>query len=580
MTKYMPTPSNTTFQVYPHWSLKTPLLPARSRLARLEPIGIGTPEVECLTSYIARLAAEHCVSPRKLLYKEVLAPAGMNTIHYATSSDFSASLINGMGSLAGLTVNALKQLTIQHDFQYTTTLMWDRILSTHLLLRTKKAWCPICYEEQLNDRRPIYDPLIWAFKVVSLCPRHREPLCQVCPSCRRNLPFITTFSYPGFCSKCKAWLGASLKESNEHREEAVLSSMKQQVSEAHTVGELLSCAVSFVSAPVLHDFTANLSKYVNQRASNSINLFSDLVNIWSGTIRRLLLGETKLSLKMLCLLCSGLNVSPQDLLSNRGNEAMLGKRHLMLEQDTPLPKRVTPWDEVESVLRTALEETPPPSMEAVARRMGYYPPKVKRHFPKQCEQVISRYWKYVKGRHPSDKEVKKAFQAALKEHPPPSLQRVVRRLGCKSTGYYYYSNYPDMCYAIAQRYKEYRNKPFNKNIDNERLCLILKEDPPPSLSEVAKRLGHSREFLRRKFPELTSSITLRHFCHQMALRKKRAERLRHLIREAAQRIIASGQYVSEARVKEYVRERLKNVGRERLFKQAFREVKLEMGLIK
>jgi methylphosphotriester-DNA--protein-cysteine methyltransferase len=136
-----------------------------------------------------------------------------------------------------------------------------------------------------------------------------------------------------------------------------------------------------------------------------------------------------------------------------------------------------------------------------------------------------------------------------------------------------------MCYAIAQRYKEYRNKPFNKNVDNERLRLILKEDPPPSLSEVAKRLGHSREFLRRKFPELTSSITLRHFCYQMALRKKRAERLRHSIREAAQRIIASGQYVSEARVKEYVRARLKNVGRECLFKQAFREVKLEMGLI-
>jgi hypothetical protein len=66
----------------------------------------------------------------------------------------------------------------------------------------------------------------------------------------------------------------------------------------------------------------------------------------------------------------------------------------------------------------------------------------------------------------------------------------------------------------------------------------------------------------------------------MALRKKRAERLRHLIREAAQRIIASGQYVSEAKVKEDVRERLKNVGRERLFKQVFREVKLEMGLIR
>lgn len=66
----------------------------------------------------------------------------------------------------------------------------------------------------------------------------------------------------------------------------------------------------------------------------------------------------------------------------------------------------------------------------------------------------------------------------------------------------------------------------------------------------------------------------------MALRKKRAENLRQSIREAARRIIASGQYVSEAKVKEYVREDLTNIGRGSLFKQAFREVKLEMGLIK
>jgi hypothetical protein len=111
------------FQVYPHWDIEIPPLPIRSRFSRLEPIGIGTPEVECLTSYISRLAAEHCVSPRKLLYKTVLAPAGKNTVHYSTSSEFSASLINGMGRLAGLTVEVMKQLTLRNDLQYTTTLI-------------------------------------------------------------------------------------------------------------------------------------------------------------------------------------------------------------------------------------------------------------------------------------------------------------------------------------------------------------------------------------------------------------------------------------------------------------------------
>lgn len=217
-------------------------------------------------------------------------------------------------------------------------------------------------------------------------------------------------------------------------------------------------------------------------------------------------------------------------------------------------------------------------MEAVARRMGYYPPKIERHFTELCEQIISRYWKHVEGKHPPPNVVRRAFQSALNEQPPPSLQRVLRRLGCKDTGYYYYSNYPDVCGAIAHRYKEFRNKPFDKNTDRERLCRFLKEDPPPSFSEVATRLGHSRGFLRQKFPELTAVITSRYLYYQTALRKEKAENLRRLIREAVQQIITSGQYAPEAKVKERVRQQLPKLGRDNLFKRALREVKLELGL--
>jgi hypothetical protein len=86
--------------------------------------------------------------------------------------------------------------------------------------------------------------------------------------------------------------------------------------------------------------------------------------------------------------------------------------------------------------------------------------------------------------------------------------------------------------------------------------------------------------MRRKFPELTSAITSRFLYYQTALRKEKAENLHHLIREAVQQLIASGQYVSEAKVKEYVRQRLTILGRDSLFKQALRRVKLETGLIK
>lgn len=65
---------------------------------------------------------------------------------------------------------------------------------------------------------------------------------------------------------------------------------------------------------------------------------------------------------------------------------------------------------------------------------------------------------------------------------------------------------------------------------------------------------------------------------QSVLRKDKADRLRLVIREAAEQIVAAGLYVSEARVKDYAKHRLPNLGRGSLFKQALREIKLEMGL--
>src|SRR5215469_5593562 len=41
---------------YEEWKLQLPPISPRSVLYALEPMGIGTPQVECLTSYISRLA--------------------------------------------------------------------------------------------------------------------------------------------------------------------------------------------------------------------------------------------------------------------------------------------------------------------------------------------------------------------------------------------------------------------------------------------------------------------------------------------------------------------------------------------
>ncbi|MEM9271562.1 MAG: hypothetical protein AAGA80_01180, partial [Cyanobacteria bacterium P01_F01_bin.143] len=56
-------------EIYESCDLGRPQFPTRSRLYHLEPVGIGTPHVESLTSYISRLAEAHCLYPHSLVTK-------------------------------------------------------------------------------------------------------------------------------------------------------------------------------------------------------------------------------------------------------------------------------------------------------------------------------------------------------------------------------------------------------------------------------------------------------------------------------------------------------------------------------
>src|SRR5260370_35013125 len=102
---------------YEEWDMAMPHLPPRSRLYRLEPIGMGTPYVESLTSYIVRLADAHCVTPKALVMYEILPSQGQAVTalkHYSRLNMFwreNASTLNGFSSIARGGVEALQSLT-------------------------------------------------------------------------------------------------------------------------------------------------------------------------------------------------------------------------------------------------------------------------------------------------------------------------------------------------------------------------------------------------------------------------------------------------------------------------------------
>src|SRR5260370_32288739 len=132
-----------TIREYAPWELSSPVLPPATRLYSLSPIGIGTPMVESLTGYIARLAEAHCVSSGLLYWKEIEALAGKgNIFSFPVTGDggYSTHTINGPGSPAPDFVRGMGVLTRPPDPPHLTPPTWAQVLPGHSLLRPWPAW--------------------------------------------------------------------------------------------------------------------------------------------------------------------------------------------------------------------------------------------------------------------------------------------------------------------------------------------------------------------------------------------------------------------------------------------------------
>lgn len=103
--------------LYEQWHLTLPSMPEPSVLYALAPIGIGSPLVESMTSYFARLAEAHCVFPGVLMRK-IIAPfaeshlMGMQgATSMAIQEGKTTGAFNSAHHRARIMVNALEKLT-------------------------------------------------------------------------------------------------------------------------------------------------------------------------------------------------------------------------------------------------------------------------------------------------------------------------------------------------------------------------------------------------------------------------------------------------------------------------------------
>ena len=428
------------------WDLTVPAYSPHSRLHAIEPLGVNTPYVESLTSYMARLAEAHSVSLRTLVKQELLPLLKRDYLSnpFGNSLDAfwieAARALNGIGMLARDWAQVLERLTLRSDLQFLTLLPWTTVLTQQRLLRLTRAWCPDCFIEWQASGQPIYEPLLWHVNTVSVCPRHQRTLLERCPNpdCHATLPVLASFLRPGYCSKCSRWLGVVTQSSNLSQKSDL---WHWQVWVAERVGELLSHNMRLTTTPHLKNIPNLVIAAREQVADGSMQNLEKRLQLSRRTVNAWRSGKQIPQMESLLRLCYCCGVSLYDVFALQSGTLNLGKLKIRSLPDIPNPTRnrrhripmnlVYIRQSLESVL--AQEEQPPPSMRTVAKRLNHSPRELREHFPELNRAICGRRKDYYKVHHEQrilqlKDEIRQAILKIHSQGLHPSSNKVGRLL--------------------------------------------------------------------------------------------------------------------------------------------------------
>jgi AraC-like DNA-binding protein len=515
---------------------------------------------------MARLAEKHSSTLYYLFSREIAAlinkPGAINLrVSFATF----AKATNGLGVIAADLVKVLEGLTLRTDIRFTTMLPWFGAISSKELTRKERAWCPACYEECIIQETDVYDQLSWSIQCVTACIRHKRRLESRCPYCGKQQLILSHRVRPGFCGRCQSWLGHPLSNISPFNTRKFVALTGEELAVAEEVGKLLAAAPTLLSHAVTVNFTKNLQRYIGSIFMGRGVLSQTHLPADKQTISCWLKGAQTPSLFLLLKTCLALKISPLDLLRDDKNrradyeDDMLAPKkrqanyggEIRESSDVPLP---IDWSNRESVMRVerrlcgALSEDPPASLTKIAKELKCTRDTLRKKFRELATQIAERAEAYYRPAL-STERILEVLRAALKEHPPPPLKEVSRRLGVGASITTLRKRFPIQSQRIVERYRGY-GKRFLDNIALEKqLKVALTRTPPPSMPEVSREAGVARATLHSKFPELTKAISNR---FAVARRERDAQRrveVRAEIKSICKQLLRDGLYPDYATVR-------------------------------
>lgn len=370
-------------------------LPVRSRLYSLAPIGVGTPMVECLTSYINRLAWSYRISSRIIVSEEIIPR--LSRSYYFQSSPHAISWfchqeamrVNSFGETPNDWAATIEGLTRQAGLHKLTLGEWARGIPSRRLLRVTPAWCPVCFAEWQEKKHSTYQPLLWMLQIVTSCTQHRRKLEDQCNKCQKRQAVFPSKTQPGHCTQCGIWLGVSVEIAEEP--EIDEEELQWQDWVVKTIEELRNVRVTS-DAISWERISINLAACLEMkgkaaRISRLIGVSKKLISKW----QRL---EKTPSFQKVLEICYAIGISPLLLMSDTA-----GTRNA-IQAISEHPRRrpahhrlqVVNREEIREYLQAVLDgQKPSRAIRQIERELGVGVRTIKSIFPLECSLVSRKH---------------------------------------------------------------------------------------------------------------------------------------------------------------------------------------------
>jgi hypothetical protein len=492
---------------YASWSLDEVPIPPRSALYRLEPIGLGTPLVESLTSYVTRLAQEHCLMVGRLI-GSVVAPL-IGKPYLLNTQD--AACMNKSHLIASDFVRTLEALTEYSGLEHLTLRPLSSLFVRPGLSRPRRAWCPACYDDQNEQAKTIYDPLLWVLKEVNACTVHRRLLESRCPHCGAEERWLERRTIPGHCSKCGRWLGLRTEErmadGDDEPDRPFTFALWTSKSLLDILGAF-SRSTIFATPEQIQKSLKEIMKTGYRGIQPEIKGSGSRDG--SGGRRRIH------PLRAILHISYGLNVTPLDFLTGglRASELELPSR--ALKKPKFVYKRPN-WEEIHENFKLLMLAKPPLSLPQIESRLkaqyglSWISVPLCKRFPQFQGMLKRRRADQRRARHANLTRklgaiVRREFQ------PPPSLAQAARLAGLRDHRFYDRNLPRQLCETIVRRHnlwKEEKRQKIEAEVKEAALTLHARGIYPsfPKVSELLKTPSHLvRERYRKVLREVQREL--------------------------------------------------------------------------